>query len=158
MRVARVQGREVNGMEIHTTRFGTVGIKSDDVILFPSGILGLEDCQHWILLADAQNDNLGWLQSTTHGDVALAVVSPRRFVPDYDVRVPRSELEPLVLESFDEAHVLVTVSKTERNITVNLKAPLVINLRRRLGRQVVHNADEPLQYELCELEPARKIA
>lgn len=145
-------------MEIHTTRFGTLNIKSDDVILFPAGMLGLDDCQHWILLADAQNDNLGWLQSTTHGDVALAVVSPRRFVPDYDVRVGRSELAPLALASLEEAHVLVALSKTERGITLNLKAPLVINLRRRLGRQVIHNADEAVQYELCDVEPARKIA
>ncbi len=145
-------------MEIHTTRFGTIGVKADEVILFPSGILGLEDCQHWILLADAEDDGLGWLQSTSHGDVALAVVTPRRFVPDYDVRVPRSELAPLLLESFDEAHVLAVLSKSDHGITLNLKAPLVINLRCRLGRQVIHNADEPLRYELCELEPVRKIA
>ncbi|MEX2111979.1 MAG: flagellar assembly protein FliW [Pirellulales bacterium] len=145
-------------MEIHTTRFGTVGVNADDVILFPNGILGLEDCQQWVLLADAEDGALGWLQSTSRADVALAAVSPRRFVPDYDVRVPRSELAPLLLESIDEAHVLVVLSKSEHGITLNLKAPLVINLRRRLGRQVIHNADEPLQYELCELEPVRRIA
>jgi hypothetical protein len=58
------------------------------------GLPGLEDCREWALLADASNDALGWLQSTTRGDVALAVVSPRRFVPDYQVRIPRSELTP----------------------------------------------------------------
>jgi flagellar assembly factor FliW len=145
-------------MEIHTTRFGTVGVKSDEVIVFPGGMLGLEDCQHWVLLADAEDEALGWLQSTSHGDVALAVVSPRRFVPDYDVRVGRSELSPLALETPDEAHVLVILSKSEVGITLNLKAPLVINLERRLGRQVIHNADEPLQYELVTTEPVRKIA
>jgi flagellar assembly factor FliW len=145
-------------MEIHTTRFGTIGVKSEEVILFPGGMLGLEDCQHWVLLADADDDGLGWLQSTSHGDVALAVVSPRRFVPDYDVRIGRSELSPLALDSPDEAHVLVILSKSEAGITLNLKAPLVINLPRRLGRQVIHNADEPLQYELVGAEPLRKIA
>jgi flagellar assembly factor FliW len=152
-------------MEIHTTRFGTVDIDSNDVILFPTGMLGLDDCLHWVLLVDAGNDALGWLQSTTHGDVALAVVSPWRFVPDYDVRVARGELEPLALASLDEAHVLVIVGKTGPRITLNLKAPLVVNLRRKLGRQVVHNGDRPLQYELCAAgeveptpEPLRRIA
>jgi flagellar assembly factor FliW len=152
-------------MEIHTTRFGTVDVEPNDVILFPTGMLGLDDCQHWVLLVDAENESLGWLQSTTHGDVALAVVSPRRFVPDYDVRVDRSELAPLALASSDEAHVLVIVGKTETGITLNLKAPLVVNLRRRLGRQVVHNGDHPLRHELCvagqdevSREPVRKIA
>ena len=146
-------------MEIHTTRFGTIDVEPADVILFPTGMLGLEDCQHWVLLADAQNQALGWLQSTTHGDVALAVVSPRRFVPDHAVRVARGELAPLALHSPDEAHVLVVVGKNEQNITLNLKAPLVVNLRRRLGRQVIDNADHPLQYELCTTHTeARKIA
>jgi flagellar assembly factor FliW len=44
--------------------------------------------------------------------------------------------------------VLVVVGSDEDGITLNLKAPLVINLRRRLGRQVVHNHDLPLRYEL----------
>ncbi len=145
-------------MEIHTTRFGTVDVDAKDAILFPNGLLGLEDCQHWVLLADAQNDALGWLQSTTHGDVALAVVSPRRFVSDYDVRVPRSELVPLALSSLDEAHVLVVVGKSEYGVTLNLRAPLVVNLRRRLGRQVVHNAEHAVQYKLSDSEPLRKIA
>jgi flagellar assembly factor FliW len=64
----------------------------------------------------------------------------------------------LALETPDEAHVLVILSKSEVGITLNLKAPLVINLERRLGRQVIHNADEPLQYELVTTEPVRKIA
>jgi flagellar assembly factor FliW len=135
-------------MEIHTTRFGPIDIEPADVILFPTGMLGLDDCQHWVLLADRDNEALGWLQSTTHGDVALAVVGPRRFVPEHVVRVPRSELASLALGSPQEAHVLVVVGKNEHNITLNLKAPLVINLRRRLGRQVIDNADHPLQYEL----------
>jgi flagellar assembly factor FliW len=146
-------------MEVHTTRFGTVDVDPHDVILFPTGLLGLDNCLHWVLLADANNDSLGWLQSTTHGDVALAVVSPRRFVPDYDVRVPRSALAPLALESLDEAQVLVVVGKNEGRITLNLKGPLVVNLRRRLGCQVVHNADFPLQYELTGAQGTlRKIA
>lgn len=152
-------------MEIHTTRFGTVDVQPSDVILFPNGMLGLDDCLHWVLLVDADNESLGWLQSTTHADVALAVVSPRRFLSDYDVRVPGSELAPLALASLDEAHVLVIVGKTDSRITLNLKAPLIVNLRRRLGRQVVHNGDRPLRHVVDTVlqdqaipEPIRKIA
>ena len=134
--------------KIQTSRFGAVEIDALDLLSFPSGMLGLEDCEQWVLLADAQNDALGWLQSTTHSDVALAVVSPRRFVHDYQVRVARSELAPLALESDREAQVLAIVSSGPRGLTLNLKAPLVINRQRRLGRQVVTNGEQPLQYEL----------
>jgi len=146
-------------MEIQTTRFGSVGIEAEDILTFPGGFLGLEDCRHWVLLADAQNDALGWLQSTARAEIALAVVSPRRFVPEYQVRVSRSELAPLALGSVKDAKVLVVVSKNERSITLNLKAPLVINLEQRLGRQVVTNGDNSVQYELSETQPVlKKIA
>ena len=56
-----------------------------------------------------------------------------------------------------DAKVLVIVGKNERSITLNLKAPLVINLDRRLGRQVVANNDYPVQYELSsEASPAEE--
>jgi flagellar assembly factor FliW len=149
----------VQVMEVLTTRFGIVDVEPGDVLLFPAGMLGLDDCQHWVLLADAENAWLGWLQSTTHADVALAVVVPRRFVPEYDVRVPRSELAPLALTDADDAQVLVVVGKNDHNtITLNLKAPLILNLRRRLGRQVIHNGTYPLQYEPGVEMPRRKVA
>jgi flagellar assembly factor FliW len=145
-------------LEIGTTRFGPVQIEADDVICFPDGMLGLDDCRHWVLLADAHNDALGWLQSTTQPEVALAVVSPRRFVPDYQVRTPRAEIAPLSLDLLRDVHVLAIVSKNERSITLNLKAPLIINLERRVGRQVINSGEQPIQYELCEPVPRKKIA
>jgi len=135
-------------MQIRTTRFGVLELGADDLLSFPTGLLGLEDCRHWVLLADAQNESLGWLQSTSKPEVAVAVVSPRRFVPTYQLRVARNELEPLQLARVRDAQVLVIVGKNEQGITLNLKAPLVVNLERRLGRQVVSNADQPLQYPL----------
>jgi flagellar assembly factor FliW len=135
-------------MFIHSTRFGRLEIATHDVLVFPAGIPGMEDCREWVLLADASNDALGWLQSTTRRELAFAVVSPRRFVPGYQIRVARSELAPLELTDIRQAHVLAIVGKNDRAITLNLKAPLVIHLARRLGRQVVTNGDQPIQYEL----------
>jgi flagellar assembly factor FliW len=143
-------------MDIQTTRFGTVAIEAEDVLHFPTGLVGLEDCQHWVLLADAQNDALGWLQSTARPEVALAVVTPRRFVPDYQVRIVRSELAPLAICRPQDAKVLVIVGKNDRAITLNLKAPLVLNLDSRLGRQVVANNEYPVQHELSHETPLKK--
>ena len=135
-------------MEVKTSRFGPLDIELSDVIRFPQGILGMERCNDWVLLADAQNDALGWLQSTDHADVALAVVSPRRFVSNYQIRLPKRELTPLDLSDIKDAQVLVIVGKTEQGLSVNLKAPLVFNLEHRLGAQVVAKDDHPLQHPL----------
>jgi flagellar assembly factor FliW len=146
-------------MDVRTTRFGTVAVDEADVLSFPAGMPGLEACRHWVLLADTQNSSLGWLQSTTRPEIALAVVSPRRYVPDYQVRVSRRELAPLALDDHRLAKVLVIVGKNDRGITLNLKAPLIVNLPMRLGRQVVASGDNPVQHELrIEAAPLRKTA
>jgi flagellar assembly factor FliW len=141
---------------ILTSRFGRLEIESLDVICFPAGLLGLDGCLHWVLLADADNDAVGWLQATTQAEVALAVVSPRRFVPDYQVRVNPSELEPLGLDIKSKVSVLAIVSSNEQQLTLNLKAPLIIHRERRLGRQVIVNGNEPLQYEFVTDHSNRK--
>ena len=107
-------------MRIITTRFGCIEVEPSDLIRFSSGLPGLEDCREWALLADASNDALGWLQSTTRGDVAVAVVSPRRFVPDYQVRIPRSELSPLAVADMRQAQVVVVVGQNGTGLTLNL--------------------------------------
>ena len=146
-------------MEIATSRFGTLKIETDSVIRFPFGLLGLEDCREWVLLTDRQNDAIAWLQSVDYPEMALAVVSPRRFLPGHQMRVARRELAPLELGEAGIAEVLAIVGRTERSLTLNLKAPLVINVERRLGHQVIANGDPPLRYELeCEPHAFRRIA
>lgn len=146
-------------MEIRTTRFGRLHVAADDILQFPGGIPGLEECREWALLADVECPILGWLQCTTRPDTALPVVSPRGLLPHYQVRVYRSELEPLALDRMDDAVVLVVVGRDDHSATLNLKAPLVINLHRRLGRQVINNADEPISAPLPTLAaPLRKSA
>ncbi len=143
-------------MVIHTTRFGSVETHPEDVLHFPEGLLGLAACQDWVLLADVQNEAVVWMQSTDHPEIAMAVVSPCRFVPGFQMRVARRELEPLGLEDVRAAQVLVIVSKTGRAVTLNLKAPLVINVERRVGRQVITNGELPMQYEVSSVSPALK--
>lgn len=136
-------------MLLHTTRFGTIQAETDDIFLFPQGLIGLEDFRRWVLLADAENDAVGWLQSTSHPDVAAAVVSPRRFVPEYQVRIARGELARLQLDELDRAFVLTLVSRNQHGLTLNLKAPVLFNLDRRLACQVVTSDDQPLQWDLA---------
>ncbi|HTN74366.1 MAG TPA: flagellar assembly protein FliW [Pirellulaceae bacterium] len=146
-------------MQLSTTRFGSVDIEAEDVLFFPLGIAGFEHAQHWVLLADADNDAVAWLQSATEPETAVAVVSPRRFVPEYQVRVSRTQLGGLELDAIDDAHVLAILGKSDTTLTINLKAPLVINLDGRLGRQVITNDEQPLQMALNVANASvRKIA
>lgn len=146
-------------MEVPTTRFGRIHIGREDVIRFPEGLPGLRDCRDFVLLADGRNSGLAWLQSVARPEVALPVVSPRRYVPRYQPRVARRELEGLELGDLRAVRVLSIVGKSPRTVAINLKAPLVINLERRLGRQVIANGPLPIQYEIPTAAfPCRRIA
>ncbi len=135
-------------MQVLTSRFGLLTVDGDDILRFPKGLIGLEDCRQWVLLADCASESLAWLQSTTRPEIALAVVSPQRFLSDYQVRVSRNDLAPLGLERSEDAEVLSIVSSSADEMTLNLKGPLVINLPRRLGRQVIAIGDAPLRLPL----------
>lgn len=141
-------------MQIATTHFGPVEIEVDDILLFPRGVIAFEDCRHWVLLSDADNPALAWLQSVSRSEVALPVISPRRFTPDYTLHISRGQLAPLELSHFDEAYLLAVVSQSDGDLTVNLKAPLIINLNRRLGRQVITSDEQPVALVLTSAQPA----
>lgn len=146
-------------MKIQTSRFGNVDIQPDDILFFRGGILGFEECQHWVILADAGNRSVAWLQSMQSAEIALPVVSPRRFVPDYQVRIDPIDIEMLHLGSVNQAYVLSVVSRDTDVLTLNLRAPIIINLDRRLGCQVITSDQQPIQYELTALPlPLRRIA
>ena len=146
-------------MQANTTRFGTVEIEPQDILLFSRGLIGFESHRHWVLLADARNSAVAWLQSLADPAIALPVVSPRRYVPGYRVLVQRDQLTPLELAVLDEAFVLVPVGRNTDGLTLNLRAPLIVNLSRRIGRQVVTGDEQPLQYALPKNPlPLRKTA
>jgi flagellar assembly factor FliW len=77
-------------------------------------------------------------------------------VPDYQVRLARREIQPLGLADPQDAQVLVIVSHVSGSITLNLKAPLVIHVTERLGRQVVARDDHSVQHRLTV--PALRIS
>jgi flagellar assembly factor FliW len=143
-------------MQIITSRFGPLRIDDEDVLDFPAGVYGLEDCRRWVLLADDENPAVCWLQSVERPEVALALASPRRFVPDYQARIARRELAELCASDLKEAELLVVVGRSGEGLTLNLKAPVVIDPERRLGRQVVVNGQFPVSYPLRRQSAALK--
>ena len=65
----------------------------------------------------------------------------------------------LQLDRTRDAQVLVIAGRNDAMVTLNLKAPIVLNLQKRLGAQVVHTGEEPLQFKADrEVAPLRKSA
>jgi flagellar assembly factor FliW len=135
-------------MQISTTRFGQIEVDPLDVLLFPCGLFGFEQSKHFILLGDERDPVIAWLQSTSEPATAFVVVSPRRFVRDYRLRVAQSDLALVLQEEDDETFVLALASRSDNGWTLNLRAPIVINPQRRLGKQIVTLDEQPIQFAL----------
>lgn len=145
-------------MRIDTHRFGTISLDQDQLFLFPAGLVGMETLRDWALLPDHDNPAVVWLQSASRADRALPVISPRAFFDDYRIQVTRRDLASLHLKPGAEVYVLTTVSGYAEKMTTNLRSPIVLNLSRRLGCQLITNNDHPIQCALPRRAPAANLA
>jgi flagellar assembly factor FliW len=84
------------------------------------------------------------LQSLNEARVALPIVSPRKFLPDYKVATSERDLSPLSIRSSDRIYILCVVSKSGKKLTLNLRSPIVVNLSRRLACQVIASESLPI--------------
>ncbi|WP_146530223.1 flagellar assembly protein FliW [Novipirellula artificiosorum] len=135
-------------MRMNTNRFGILQINADELFLFPQGLIGMEALRQWALLPDPQTPNVAWLQSVSRGDRAIPLISPRAFFEDYRVHLGRRELGSLHLRPGAELYIMTTISGREDKITTNLRAPILLNLDRRLGCQVIADNEMPIQQTL----------
>ena len=139
-------------MRIESQRFGNLILDQEQLFLFPSGLIGMEALRDWALLPDLENPAVAWLQSAARGDRALPLISPRAFFPNYRVQVSRRELTGLHMKPGAEMYVLTTVSGHSGKLTTNLRSPILLNLSRRLGCQVITDNDHPLQQNVTSLK------
>lgn len=135
-------------LTVETTRFGRFHVTQDQIWTFPAGLIGFPTATEWLLLGEDEASPLVWIQSVSHSRLALPLISPRRYVRGYRVRVTPSELEPLQLDDADLLFVLTTVASTGTALTTDLRGPLLFNASKRLGVQAVACDEYPLQYVL----------
>lgn len=143
-------------MTINTTRFGVIEIDDQALISMPEGMIGMDDKRSYCLIGHQPESVFKWLQSVHEPDLAFLMIDPSDVVADYEVTLPDWDVEFLQLRSEDEAVLMTTVTiDTEgRTISTNLLAPVVINARTRLARQVVLDSDRyAIRHEICPFVP-----
>lgn len=124
-------------MIANTTRFGQVQIDDRRVVTFPAGLLGFASYKRYALLQPEEDSYFYWLQSVEAPGLAFVVTDPRWFVPTYKVPFKREQMVELGLTTLSEAEVYVIVNKYNNVLTGNLQGPLVINVSKRIGQQLV---------------------
>lgn len=136
-------------MNVETDRFGTFDIKDNKVIEFPWGLPGFEDLKKYIILEVSDTKPIYWLQSTENKFIALPVIVSFELLSDYNIYIKENELEGLYVESKNDLLILnvMVIPQDVKDMTINLAAPIVINVKHGIGKQIIIDAKElPIRY------------
>ncbi|MFW6273327.1 MAG: flagellar assembly protein FliW [Halanaerobium sp.] len=138
-------------MKVKTRDFGEIEVDKDNVIFFENGLPGFEDFKNFVIIPLAEDSPFIIIQSLKEIDVAFTAVEPGNFIEDYSFEISDRVETELKISSIENLMVLniITFKEKIEESTVNLSAPLIINLKHNLGRQVI--LDEPhfqLRYKL----------
>ena len=140
-------------MKLETSRFGTIEISDDKIIHFTQPILGFANHRRFVLLEDAPDSLIQWLQSSDDPDLAFLVIDPLTVVPDYEVVFHSDDLADLEIKAEGDAVLLTLVVVSEHEIRTNLKAPIIFNPAAHKAKQVVlHDSDYPVRFYIVQPE------
>lgn len=140
-------------MKYETARFGSLEIQGQDILVFPDALYGFDQEKEFALLPldPTIESPMEWLQSLTSRELAFIVTDPFLFVPEYKMVLSDSEQAQLEIESMESVvvRVIVTIPKVHTEMTANLVAPIVINQKKSLAKQVVlTNAEYDTKHSL----------
>ena len=135
-------------MQIETTRFGTVTVEDHDIITFPEGMLGCSKIHEYVVIERTDDSLFVWLQALKKPSVAFPLLEPQLFEMNFRVEMEEADRKLLKLDKLKFAKVfsIITIPSDPTKMTANLKAPIVINLKKRLAHQtILHNQDYPIR-------------
>ncbi|MCQ2517249.1 MAG: flagellar assembly protein FliW [Lachnospiraceae bacterium] len=146
-------------MVIATRLFGEINVDDEKMIQFPGGIIGFSDMQNFALIHDDKQVEGGirWLQSADEPSFAMPVIDPLLVKPDYNPVVDDEMLKRIGEFGQDDILVLttITVPKDIKLMSVNLKAPFIINAKTKKACQIIVE-DFDVKYPVYEILKAAK--
>lgn len=117
---------------------GTFTVEPGAIVHFPRGFLGFPD-QHDFALLATERDHVFWLQCVDNAALAFLLVDPFVYFEGYTVDLAATELGRVAV-SPDHLMVLAIVTlprDASGTPTANLQGPVVIDVARGTGHQVV---------------------
>lgn len=147
-------------MTTETRLFGEITIADEKLIIFQEGIVGFPFLNRFALIHDAENENapIMWLQSMDEPDFAMPVIEPGLVAEHYNPIVDDENLAPVGELEPDQMYVLVTITVPPQieNMSVNLKAPIVINMKNNHAVQIIVEDEYQVKHPIYETLKKRK--
>jgi flagellar assembly factor FliW len=134
-------------MKVDTYLFGSIEVAPEKVITFPNGLVAFENAKRYTLIQEDAQSGSFTLQSLDEPGLALQIVDPSTLGFQYELQLSGAESELLQWPAPTDVAVMQVLSKKETDgksgIVPNLRAPLLINLKARLGLQKVMETFRP---------------
>lgn len=126
-------------MKIDTKYHDKVHIEENEIITFTNGIPGFLDEKKFVILPFGDDTGISIMQPIENAQLAFVVTNPFFFFKEYDFAIDDQIVELLQLDSEKDVTVYVILSVKEpfEKTTANLQAPVVINNKKQLGKQVI---------------------
>jgi len=127
-------------IRIESRRFGSFEVAASDVFAFESGLIGFPGLRRFVLLDHAPGSPFRWMLSLEDPEVGFAVANPAELIAGYRPPIEDGcravEAAPEDLSLF----AILTIPPNPLETTINLIAPVAVNLRSRCARQLVLDA------------------
>ncbi len=137
-------------MKTIETRFGEVEYDPDNLLHFPTGMIGLPTLHDFIVMPNKKDGPLFWIQSVDDPQIAFVLTDPSNFFHDYHILPEEPERNVLKINENDPCFVLSVVTVPPDNkITINLAAPILFAPATNRALQVIldntdHKSKTPL--------------
>ena len=146
-------------MKIQTSRFGTLDVSDATLLIFPCGLVGFPAFRRFVVFDAAEDSDYQWFQSVDDPTLAFVIVDVHLLKPDFRVDIPDEGLTELDITQADPILIMAVLTIPPGNpvqATANLRAPLVVNLRTRKGKQMILHESIPLRFPLLQTSTERK--
>jgi flagellar assembly factor FliW len=129
-------------------------ITVSETVTFPNGIPGFESCRRWVVLAAESHTPLRRLHAVDGAEASFLALDPRQVLDGYRCDLSDSDRARIGADEKSPLLWLALVSVEPNGaVSVNLRAPIVINPKTMMGQQVLpHDCLYPLRHVIAEPE------
>ncbi|MCF6154416.1 MAG: flagellar assembly protein FliW [Candidatus Brocadia sp.] len=137
------QLKNSNTLNLSTEKFGNLRIEKENIITFESGLLGFEDLKQFVIVDIEECLPFEWLVSIKDPLIAFPILNPMPFFSDYNPIKSIGDLSSLGIKDTKNVEIFctVTLGNSPSNVTMNLKGPIIINMKNKKGKQFIVTED-----------------
>ncbi|WP_010197007.1 flagellar assembly protein FliW [Bacillus sp. m3-13] len=126
-------------MKIETKYHGLIEVQEEEVVNFPNGLPGFLEEKEFTVIPFSEDGTFFILQSVKTPELGFVLTNPFTFYPDYDFKLEDQAVDALELYSPEDVTVyaVLTMADPFHLTTANLQAPVVVNSKKKTGKQVI---------------------